>query len=439
MKKAHLEKLRKAYFENRLIPFIGTGISAPFGIPDWGKLISIIADKYIDENISPAIDKYIKKNDYWKAISVLKDLGNVNEFTLQQEICDIVSSKMSTVIEDQKHNYKDLAEMNFRNYLTTNYDFLLNKYLNNPLSVPQILFKVDINSQTFFEQRDYSKVWHLHGHVGDVGSVVISKDKYDELYKDDKYKDLFLLFQGHGTLLFLGFSFTDQYIQEVLKQNNKNINSQHFILLDNPSEQTKDKFSNDYGINVIEYNTENGGHAAEIRRILNMIKQSSSNGNDGMECEIGAELVDEIEEIPLVVPTNEERENLEKSLFCKKLRVENIDDITLDYSKDCFFMSDISILNLRKKGFSENFISKLLVASYMAYMKVKVDIYKNTRSSQLLIEEVHKILGKLDFSDILNKKGKKIEFEDFQKQGLIHVLADDMQKNVWWGERRINE
>ncbi|WP_449600280.1 hypothetical protein [Paenibacillus sp. Marseille-Q9583] len=42
----HLDYLCKDYNEDRIVPFIGAGLSIPFNVPDWGSLIREIAEKY---------------------------------------------------------------------------------------------------------------------------------------------------------------------------------------------------------------------------------------------------------------------------------------------------------------------------------------------------------------------------------------------------------
>ena len=42
----YMEELQEAYEKNLLIPVIGSGLSAPFGLPTWRDLIINIADEY---------------------------------------------------------------------------------------------------------------------------------------------------------------------------------------------------------------------------------------------------------------------------------------------------------------------------------------------------------------------------------------------------------
>lgn len=438
MKVAHMQKLQKAYKEKRLFPFVGAGLSAPFKIPTWGEMIDIIASKYVDAPLLPSIKHYINKYDYWNAIESIKEFGEINEMILQKEICDIIKERVSLnkSIKNDAHNYSDLANLNAKNYLTTNYDFLIYEFLPIKTTIPQVLHKVEISSQLFFEDRSEPRIWHLHGHVDDYGSIVISKDKYEELYSNSKYIDMFKLFQGAGVLLFMGFSFNDFYIQDLLKRNNKSFNSEHFIILDNPTSEAKKKFINEFGINVIEYDSQNNTkHAECLREIIAEIigEKGKEAASDISSCTHDDQ---EDEEWPEML-TNDKREEMESNLFCKKIRIENIDEITLDFSKDCFFWTEELIRKLRKKGFSDSVIHKIFSISYMKYMEVKNGTYKHGRNSQVFIDKVHDALAEMNIDEISLAGGSEVC--NYQKLGTIHAIANEKKFNVWWGERRLNE
>jgi hypothetical protein len=142
-------------------------------------------------------------------------------------------------------------------------------------------------------------------------------------------------------------------------------------------------------------------------------------------------------DISIKIPSSADRENMEKCLFCKKIKLEGIDDTTLEYSKDCFFMSDIATRMLRKKGYPERVIQEILTLSYMEYQRIKSDTYRTTNNSQLFIDTVHEILQEYDFSELLKQNKDMLKLYNFQKTGFIHILADDRNKDIWWGRQRL--
>lgn len=434
LNKYSLKKLKHAYRNKKLVPFIGAGLGFPFGMPSWGTLIEEISGEYVDENLIPAIDKYIENQDYWGAIKLIKDLGCVSDFDIQTNISQIISMKMDIDIDDKLHNYKDISNMKFSNIFTTNYDFLITKYINNPTVFPQILHKVDINSQTFFDTNTNinTRVWHLHGHILDVGSIVISKEKYDELYSNDKYNKIFELFQGNSVFLFLGFSMNDIYIKKIFELNKEYYNSQHFIVLDNPTPDLKKELKEIYNINIIEYDSTKKGHVESIREILNYISSEDDpdeSENDNHETDANLNLSKSI----IKVPCKEEKKKVSQNLFYRKLYIEDIDDISCDLSSDCFIMAELVTRQLRKDGFEENIINEILASAYMEYKDIKYKLYRKDKNSQIFLDAVHNALENYNFSIKIN-----LNLNKFHKRGFIHILADDINQDIWWGEKRID-
>ncbi|MEX6587131.1 DNA (cytosine-5-)-methyltransferase [Paraclostridium bifermentans] len=281
-----LKKIKQAYDQRRLVPFIGAGLAMPFNIPGWAELIRNLSQLYLDEKYLEIINNYIEKQDYWGAIELIKSHGDVNDMDIQLQIVEFIQPKINIDIDNKLHNYGDLSNMKFSNIFTTNYDFFITKYINNPIVVPQIPHKVEMNSQTFFDQNSITKVWHLHGHISDPGSIVISKEKYEQLYSNGKYRKIFELFQANSVFLFIGFSMNDFYIQNILEENKAYFNSQHYIVLDRPSTDFKAKLKREYNINVIEYDSSKSSHVECIRNILNDIasdinSEDHTNINEG--------------------------------------------------------------------------------------------------------------------------------------------------------------
>ncbi|MGC9934900.1 SIR2 family protein [Priestia aryabhattai] len=436
MNQVDLQELRSAYKSGKLIPFIGAGLSYPFGIPDWDGLINEIKELYVTDGLKEAINFSLRQHDYWKAVDDILHFGTISEFQLQQAVVNSIKSKPKNIIDAKEHNYNDLASLGFSNLITTNYDFLLSEHIKG--SIPQILHNVENNVQEIFDKTENPNIWHIHGHINSTGSIILSRNKYNELYENGKYKDLFKVLQGNGIFLFLGFSFNDQYIQKLLSDNNQHLNSQHYILLSNPTPEMKLKFANDYGINVIDYNPTNSTHANEIREILRKI--SSDGKVHDSESNEGNNPKNSNSDTPmgLQIPSKEDKSKMENGLFCKKIRLEPIDEDTLDYTKDCFFMSDSFIRSLRNKGFSEEIIKHILSVCYMAYKKIKTSIYKNTKNSQLFIDEVHRSLSTIGYPQLKEILTESISPMEFQNVGFIHILADDVKEDIWWGENRID-
>lgn len=436
--KRNTEILKEAYQRGKLIIVIGQQFTVPFAIPTLADLIIEIANSSIDNDLMPAVNKYVERGEYYKAVEHIKDFGDLLDNDMCEKMSKQIISQMEKSINDEDHNYIDLAQMQVSNILTTNYDLLITKYIDDPCVIPQIPNKVNVNTQTLFDIDKPTRVWHLNGHVRDIDSMVISKDKYNEVYQSEQFKKMMEIFHASGVMLFLGYSNRIAEIDDLLNENKYNIKSQHFIVLDRPDVKMKNDLKEKYNINTIEYNSLEEEHVNAIRRILNSIKADDSI----LTIQENKNMLDEDEGFVPIIPEIADRKKLEQNLFYKKLLIEKIDKISREFSQDCYFMADGAIRFLRKKGFTEDKIKCILGLAYEEYSNIRYKEYKHSKSSQLFLESVHSRLETYDFYKGIEECGfktsKEVSFKlnPIQKQGFIHLVADNERKDVWWGEER---
>lgn len=273
-----ISQLRELYINNKLVPFIGAGLSIPFGLPNWRELISDYAKLFEIKGLASfqeMIQFELSNNDYWEALRAIKKYANRTDSDIQEFICKSIKDKINLQIDEESHNYSDLARMNFDIYLTTNYDHLLNKFLTSSY-VPTNLKDFSGNTQNTLLNDGEKRIFHLHGNISQQGSVVITQETYSKLYNDKKYDQLFSLLTGTKTFIFLGFSFDDIFIQRILKDINQFFNTKHYILLDNPSKEQIEWLKSTYNIETISYNSNDSSHAGEIRSILKDIASEAN-------------------------------------------------------------------------------------------------------------------------------------------------------------------
>lgn len=218
--KGFIDELRKIYKQGNIVPFMGAGLSLPYSVPDWGNLIKECALQMGIEDIGgtsflPMLNYDLDRHDYWGAVRIIKKYLNRTEEDIQQFIVKKISGCIPSKLEGIKNNYEDLVKYDFNIYFTTNYDHIVQKYINTNF-VPVNLKDVKMNIQDLMNDVKVNRIFHLHGHISDSNSIVISKEKYKELYDNDVYKSLFSVFSGVKTFLFLGFSFNDVFIQNII-------------------------------------------------------------------------------------------------------------------------------------------------------------------------------------------------------------------------------
>lgn len=270
--KIHLRKLNNAYRKGQLVPFVGAGLSVPFGMPGWGTLIYDICNDFnytISEERKNEINKYIENLQYLKAVEKMKQFG-VSEEDLRFSICSAIQQKKKSKKDEPDNIYKDLARMNCTKYLTTNYDNYLSDYIG--VASYEITHLYDEFINELDDSIYHNMVYNLHGDYKRPSSIILSEDSYNNLYYDNhEFRKILEHFRERYTLLFIGISLDDKYIQEILEVSKDRLKARHYILLSGILPEKRVRLEKQYNITILEYKSTNGGHTREIRKILNEI------------------------------------------------------------------------------------------------------------------------------------------------------------------------
>ncbi|MHA0857525.1 SIR2 family protein [Paenibacillus sp. CMAA1364] len=423
----NIAQLRKVYSLGRLVPFIGAGLSVPFKIPSWADLITELSSNVLPQ-FQPVIQFELEHKNYWDAVDCLIKYGGYDERQIQEEIIRLIQAKQVRCQNEDEHNYSDIGKLDFQRILTTNYDQWLFEYLQGERLYPQILSQSSVSSHELVLDPSPKRIWHLHGNIADTRSLVLTRTKYKEVYSQDKYKRLFSLLSGSCVLLFIGFSFDDEYIRQLMQDYNETFQARHYILLDRPTAEMITDLKSKYRLEVIPYDSTNSSHVKEIRRILNEIAESEIPPSSSME----------EDELFVESPDAETKKDLNSNLFSKKIQLEKIDGETFEQSKDFFFFADKYIRKLRKKRFDERVIGTILTVCAMRYADIKKHSYGSHFDSQMFIDEVHSQFGCLEYGRLTKVIEGCLPY-DFENKGLIHVLANDWEKDIWWGNNRISK
>jgi hypothetical protein len=270
--RAYLKKLKEAYRNKTLVPFVGAGVSFPLKQPGWGRLLEKIFEEFDYEKLNQKrseIESLIEANQYLEAVDLIKEAG-ITEIDLKYSISQLIHEFRNNTPSNIDNLYQDLADLNCTKYLTTNYDNYLSDYLGKaPKNLTQL-------SQEYINEIDgpiyKSAVYNLHGDFTEPSTIVLSRESYDKLYKeDDDFTKVLEHFRKKYTLLFIGFSLEDEYIQEVLEVGNK-LRARHFILVSEISQKRRKELEEKFDVKIIKYSVENNDHTSAIREILNEIK-----------------------------------------------------------------------------------------------------------------------------------------------------------------------
>lgn len=424
-----IDELKEKYNSKKIIPFIGAGLSIPFNLKSWDDLISELKESFLKESLWPAIDEDLNLGEYQEAIDDVKKFGKISEQPIQEKIADSYSIELSDNLPDC--NYPDLLKDNFKIYLTTNYDELIKSYIPG---IRQFYSLTDYtsNTQRLFEDKTGKHLFHLHGCVANPDSIVISSEKYKQLYTDEKFDTLMKAFSSNYSFLFLGFSFNDVFIKKLIQEHKHFFKGTHYILTRTGSFDARKKaeLQKEFGLKTIEYDIQNSTDVTEIRKILNEITGGTNEKSNGGFPQTNANLytgigIDELAD----------SDNYKENLFYRKLTICNIDPKMRELSTFFYIASEKFIRNSKKLGLPKEFIDSILAEVFLKYNEKYIEIYDiQGKSSNELLIEIHRNLEQININRFINATTAPTFAET---KGFIHVLADDENKEIWWGAERI--
>ena len=240
--------------KEKLIVFVGAGVSKNSGLPDWNELIKDYADYR-------GIDKFTSKQFLTIPEEVFERYGSLKYY-------EIIEKRFSgKYFPNSIHRI--LKKMNLTYIVTTNYDTLIEDEINNL----QVVSKDEDLPYT----NSNKMLIKMHGDFKNK-NIVLKKSDYDNYEKN--FPLISTLIKGlftTNTILFIGYSYNDvnvqqimNWIKEILKEetrkaflveftkendkeeeNNEHVNIISLKLLNNNNDEVlyedkKEKFKNNY-------------------------------------------------------------------------------------------------------------------------------------------------------------------------------------------------
>lgn len=199
--------IRKASQNNKLVVFVGSGISINSGYPSWTSLISDFAQGVgIDMN-ECSFDDYLKIPQYYYNLRKEKDYYDVilNKFNIKAEPNEI-------------HDL--IINLNPAHIITTNYDDLIERACNKK----GLFFDVVSKDQDLPYSVNNKMIIKMHGDLNNK-NIVLKEDDYLSYFKNFQLIQNYIksLISTH-VVLFIGYSVSDinvkyifQWVKDILK------------------------------------------------------------------------------------------------------------------------------------------------------------------------------------------------------------------------------
>ncbi|MBF4502248.1 SIR2 family protein [Savagea sp. SN6] len=427
-----IEELKKKYQDKKIIPFIGAGLSIPFQLKSWNAIIQELSHTFLKQEFWPIIKHDLDLGEYQTAIENIKRYGNIDDQPIQEKIADCYSIRITNTNASIDSNYPDLIKQNFKIYLTTNYDRLIEDHIPGINSFNS-LTEYTSNTQRLFNDNEEKYLFHIHGSVSNPDTITISSEKYEELYLEKRFDNLMKAFSSSYSFLFLGFSFNDTFIRTLIKEHKSYFKGTHYLLVNAGELDTKQKRNlfREYGLTIIEYDIADSSHIRELRYLLAEITEENIMEPEGKK----DYQVAKTNYTSITIDDLTNSKNHEKSLFYRKLEIANIGEKLSEISKYFYIAAEKFIRESKKFGLPKEFIDGILAEVFMKYKERYIEIYDiEGKTSKELLIEIHKNLENINIDRLVNNTNKPTSAES---KGFIHVLADDEEKDVWWGSERL--
>lgn len=205
-------ELKEAIKNNKIILFVGSGVSLDLGMPSWNELVKNIIDDIVQKTGNTDLDmlKDILTQGVMDAIDILE---LIEKKKYRKYAFNYIEKNLRLNDNAKLDLHKKLFEFCPR-IITTNYDHAFERATEDKVS---IINNDSINGLTNLSNKE-EYILKIHGDVNDPEKCILFKSDYDKLYNDktglfmSQLKNCVL----NKTLIFIGFSFNDPYIKEIM-------------------------------------------------------------------------------------------------------------------------------------------------------------------------------------------------------------------------------
>ncbi len=253
-----IEQLKQALKQEDTVLFIGSGTSCWSELPSWTELLNQLADllNFLGEMLNLSERKLNKTSCKRRAT----DLINLHPW----EIGGFIRSacKFGTAAPHEIH--RKIVSLGPRCFITTNYDQLLEESLRKWKHGRS--FRVVTNKQPFEEAdiiqaRAVDFIFKPHGDVGDVESIVLTREQYRKLLEGGEWRhtlESLKTMLATRRVVYFGFGLRDPdflLLRDVLANTWKGGTRDHYAIMADVGSGEVNYWRKNYGIHLVGYAT----------------------------------------------------------------------------------------------------------------------------------------------------------------------------------------
>lgn len=195
VEETYIKFLAEELEKEKLIIFVGAGVSKNSGLPDWNKLIREYARELGNEK------EYFDSDEMLEIPQEYFDKFGSPKY---YEILDKIFSKSY----EPNSIHEILGKMNFNYIITTNYDNLIEKKIN--------AYVVSRDNDLPYYNKN-TMIIKMHGDIKNR-NIVLKKTDYEDY--ENKFPIISTYLKGlfvTNTILFIGYSFNDKSVQQIME------------------------------------------------------------------------------------------------------------------------------------------------------------------------------------------------------------------------------
>ena len=200
----------------RSVLFTGAGVGKKVGFPLWGEYLDHLASvcaKYDDEDSATLMRKKIRESNLLGAAAIYEDCQDI---PIGERWKHLAAPFTAAVSEENLDLFAPLCGLPFGAIITTNYDRSQHDACARVKKRAPIQLELDGNTMRGGADQTAFYIARIHGAAESPTSVVLYPSAYKDLARNQVYEDFLLNLLRDRPCLFVGFSFLDPAIENVL-------------------------------------------------------------------------------------------------------------------------------------------------------------------------------------------------------------------------------
>ncbi len=234
--KMYIDDLSKFSF----VPFIGSGMSVPFGYLTWSNFLAKIINDFFEPSESEKITALLKTGEFLELADMLNAI--LGEGVVEEQVRNEFASINIKIVSKDK-NYLSLLKnkSSIKTFVTTNFDPVIETSIGfsaDKVYLPSnMIYCNDVVDKIRYGENCVIK---LHGTANQPNSIVFTGKTFEAMYKQENtvLQELIDYLWNKSVLLFLGCGLKRDYLVEHFQAlASKNKTNWHYAILPYPNKE----------------------------------------------------------------------------------------------------------------------------------------------------------------------------------------------------------